>query len=71
MTRGLWEGVRELRLHPAQPVRVYVLGMQVELRRIGGEMAPPVAVSPGVPDRTGQLRAAMRLVEGGRRWSDA
>jgi hypothetical protein len=71
MTRGLWEAVRELRLHPGRPVRVHVLGMQVELRRVGGEAAPPAALSARAPSRTDELRAAMRVVAGGRRWSDA
>jgi hypothetical protein len=71
MNRELSEAVRELRLDPSEPVRVYALGMVVELRAVGGETGCPAVFQARVLERVDRLMALARVLGGGSRRSDA
>ena len=81
MNQALREAVRELKLDPARPVRVYVEGLVIELRAIqsfgGGVVTSPwalEAVHTGDPDglrRLGRLMASARALTASRRGANA
>jgi len=71
MNRELSEAVRELRLDPSQPVRVYALGMVVELRAVGHEIGCPAVFQAQVLERVDRLMALARVLGGSARRSDA
>jgi hypothetical protein len=71
MNRELCEAVRELRLCPTQPVRVYTMGMVVELRAVGSEVGCPAAFQAQVLERVDRLMAAAQALGAGRSRSDA
>jgi len=81
MNQALREAVRELKLDPARPVRVYVEGLVIELRAIRSEggcvVASPWALeSPDARDteglrRLGRLMASAKALTAGRRGANA
>ena len=62
MNQALREAVRELKLDPARPVRVWVGGLVIELRAVrsegGGVVVSPWALQAG---STGDLDGVRRL----------
>ena len=76
MNRVFQEAVRELKLDPVRPVRVWAEGLVIELRVIrsqrGGTVASPWALHPEGPrdadglERLGRLMASARVLTSSR-----
>lgn len=80
MIRALREAVRELKLDPARPVRVWADGLVIELRVVrsgGGVVVSPWAFQAGSASDTDGLRrlrrlmASARVLTSGRRGANA
>ncbi len=70
MIHALREAVRELKLDPARPVRVWADGLVIELRAVrsegGGVVVSPWALQAGPASDTDGLRRLSRLMASAR-----